>query len=375
MRSARSSYSVRHAAVPEQGGRRGGLSVFLAKVALLLSFVAGFAAVALAQQPGGEARSNRPPPQGHEPLPEQTSAAAAAGRYELPADVEAAISRLATEGVARKLTERRPPRVIPLSTAAPATPVPIPPARPPDMPGDDALTTGDVGIQPAETDARLRRRPRGPPNPGNMADTPIEDGEEEPPRGFTILQAPRARAQPPVRDPASGEDGDGRRGERIAAPALSHASVSLLVRSLPLDAALKEVGKLTGHTVNVAAGVEGVLRDRMLEGTVDKIFDSLAEEFSLFWFNDGYVIHVDPRDDQRSHLFRIDDMSRQQFNARLAETGLARFRARIQFNGRERFVRATGSDAFIRAVEAALSIPKDDAGSKVDVIRFGIAGR
>jgi hypothetical protein len=375
MRSARSSFSVRRAAVPEQGGRPGGLSVFLAKVALLLSLVAGFAAVALAQEAGGEARTNRQRTPGHEPLPEQTSAAAAAGRYELPADVEAAISRLATDGAARRPAERRPPRVIPLSTAVPATTIPIPPARPPDTPGDDALTTGDVGLHSAEADARLRRRPRGPPGPGNMADTTSENGEDEPPRGFIILQAPRARAQLLARDPASGEDGDGLRAERIAAPALSRTSVSLVVRSLPLEAALKEVGKLTGHTVNVATGVEGVLRDRVLEGSVDKILDSLAEEFSLFWFNDGYVIHVDPRDDQRSHLFRIDDMSRQQFNARLAETGLARFRARIQFNGRERFVRATGSDAFIRAVEAALSIPKEEAGGKIEVIRFGIAGR
>jgi len=220
------------------------------------------------------------------------------------------------------------------------------------------------------------RRAAPPPPPLN--DTPDDEPEEAATRGFVSAHGPRAGAEDlavpraePKRRSLIETDAE---VDPITVGAISREHIALIVRAMPLDVGLRELGKIAGYTMNVSAGVQGTIRDRRLEGTLDAILDRLSQEFGLFWFNDGFTIHVDPREEQKTRFVRVAGMTKKEFDTRLAEAGLTRFSKRIQLSTREKLVRIVGSESFISTVEATLAVPVEEK-TRVQIIRFGVAAR
>lgn len=206
-----------------------------------------------------------------------------------------------------------------------------------------------------------------------------QDAEDDEARDFQLASGPRARVEDlslPRAEPLRRKRMQAEAGgvDPITVGAISREQISLLVHAMPLDIALRELGKMAGYTINVSPGVQGTVRDRRIEGTMDVILDQLGQEFGLFWFNDGFTIHVDPIEDQKTRFVRVAGMTQREMDSRLREAGLSRFNKRIQLSTRDKLVRIIGSDAFLRTVEATLSVPVEEK-TRIQVIRFGAQGR
>lgn len=296
-----------------------------------------------------------------------------------------------------------PPREAnaPMVTAPPKpVHIPLPPPRP-QLRLAPAAAADFVAQIPVETPApKAQPQPQLPPTvtppveaiqalpplparreapPTFQPDAFTDEAEEEDERRFQPATGPRARIEEmvlPRAEPlrrAKVEIATDTADPMIVG-AINREQVSVIVRALPLDVALRDIGKMAGYTMNVSAGVQGTVRDQRLEGSIDQILDRLAQDFRLFWFNDGFTIHVDPMEETKTRFVRVAGMTQRELDRRLADAGLSRFRARIQFSSRDKLVRVIGSEAFLRTVEATISVPTEEK-TQIKVIRFGTAGR
>ena len=239
-------------------------------------------------------------------------------------------------------------------TAEPARAEPQPHAAPPVAP---TLPVLPAMAHPAAAPAA----PRLPPEPAEKPD--IETVAQ------TFDAIPRAGKRPPVSTPAAVP-------MPVAAPepAAATAPIKYFVRRQALDPLLRELGQISGTPVIVGPGLRATVQERWIEGTLDTILDQLAREHSLFWFTDGLSYYVDLIEEQKTRHFKVKGATPAEIARALDSAGLGKYRNRIQATGRDGMVRVTGSEAFNRAVEAALASTEIEGAGAVRIIRFGRSG-
>ena len=261
-----------------------------------------------------------------------------------PVDVPSAPEAAAT--VPPSPTPAAPP---PVATTASVSKAPVLAAAAPAA----VVQTADVA--PAEPVAEPIARRRRIPSESEEQDLPPRKLSSE----WELPRAPRRTARPALN--ATG----------VSAPALPTTRIAYVVRAQPLDQLVREIGQIAGVRVVAGPGLRGSVRERRLEGPFNAVLDRLARDFNLFWFSDGGTVYVDPLDEYKTKFFKVRGTTPAHLEQALESAGLARHRDRIQLTGSDGLVRASGSDNFLRVVEAALTGAAGQDTGTVQLIKFG----
>ena len=384
---------MRRVAVPihHPDGRRAPLSRPLL-CAFLLTFGSAEAAprraadlidlVGMPVRPADEAQPGpRPlqPLQRVQPAPERPDAGPA--RFVAPAS---AAAQVPAKPVPPQATVPLPPPRPPVQAAKPAAAPPL--AENPAPPPFPAMTMReDIAVIPPaippQFEATVDRPPAAPvPQPASAA------AKE------TATHAPLRRNVAPSFSPAAisaQAQTSSPQPVQVAAPqplpptihaddlittgAVPTTRIAYVVRAQALEHVLRELGQLAGVSIVAGSGLKADVRERRLDGTLERILDQLAREFGLFWFHDGMTIYVDPLDQQRTRAFRVKGGTRASIARALEAAGLGRYQDRIQFSGNDGYVRVSGPESFARAVETALASSEPER-TTINVIRAGMKG-
>jgi type II secretory pathway component GspD/PulD (secretin) len=131
-------------------------------------------------------------------------------------------------------------------------------------------------------------------------------------------------------------------------------------RYLVIDQDIKDVltefGRNTGLPVRVSDHVKGRLRGQVAVATATarEYLDSLCESYSLIWYFDGAVLHVNAKSETRTELVNIGRLSPAEAGEKLTALGVADARFKVRSTEDAAVVSVSGPPPFVSLVRQTL---------------------
>ena len=135
--------------------------------------------------------------------------------------------------------------------------------------------------------------------------------------------------------------------------------------------AARELGQAAGLRVVAGPSVDGTIRKRHFKGLFPVLMDSLAKEYSLFWFPDGGVIYVEPLADQQTKVVKLKNVSAEQLYEAMDLAGLTAVKNRVLSAPGDSAVRVIGPDSFQRVIAALMSTLEPAEAPDIKIISYG----
>ncbi len=173
----------------------------------------------------------------------------------------------------------------------------------------------------------------------------------------TMKPAAKSKPAKPVQMSMAGVNG----GQEIDYVAVNQ-SVALAAR---------ELGQAAGLRVVAGPSVDGTIRKRHFKGLFPVLMDSLAKEYSLFWFPDGGVIYVEPLADQQTKVVKLKNVSAEQLYEAMDLAGLTAVKNRVLSAPGDSAVRVIGPDSFQRVIAALMSTLEPAEAPDIKIITYG----
>ena len=135
--------------------------------------------------------------------------------------------------------------------------------------------------------------------------------------------------------------------------------------------AARELGQAVGLRVVAGPSVDGTIRKRHFKGLFPMLMDSLAKEYSLFWFPDGGVIYVEPLADQQTKVVKLKNVSAEQLYEAMDLAGLTAVKNRVIAAPGDGAVRVIGPDSFQKVIATLMTTLEPAEAPDIKIISYG----
>ncbi|OED41794.1 hypothetical protein AB833_08820 [Chromatiales bacterium (ex Bugula neritina AB1)] len=117
---------------------------------------------------------------------------------------------------------------------------------------------------------------------------------------------------------------------------------------------LRAFGSNLGFSVQVSPGVSGQVRGRLPEMSQREFLEFLSRTYSLVWYYDGFVLHVENARESQSKVFRLGALSPDRLEQSLRDLNIWDPRFSIKSSPGSDLTYVSGPKRYVELVEDAI---------------------